>query len=306
MVLKVAAFGGDINEVFGFVFRCALQSAGHTTDYVIDPGTAWMIGGPRTEELLELAVKAGYLLELTVDGITAFKLIEDPEFLHMKLRSEIDWEKQQRADNSNPLLTVPVRKRDGDACRYCLKICNWTPGARKGKLAGTYEHREPGKPATVKTMVVACGACNPSRRDDPDADERLPLQPPPVKPYYSQATAAFLARHGVTVTPTEGLRPGTYPYGVVRPGTRPDNAPDTAPESKRPVSADNLQNRPPGSADPRTRARTPAARAAGRDGTGKNGSGRDGTGQVGTGGRASPAKRRRRRGKRGRPPGGDQ
>ena len=40
-------------------------------------------------------------------------------------------------------IIVPVRWRDGDACRYCGKVVNWAD--RKGGKGGTYDHRMPGQ-----------------------------------------------------------------------------------------------------------------------------------------------------------------
>ena len=53
-----------VNEVAGWLFRCAFQSAAHMTDYVIDAGTAWMLGGARTDDLVRLAVKTGLLAKV--------------------------------------------------------------------------------------------------------------------------------------------------------------------------------------------------------------------------------------------------
>ena len=292
-----------VNEVFGFTVRCALESAGHTTDYLIEEGTAWMIGGPRTDRLIELAKRAGYLSQQKVAGRTVYRLVDDPEFLHMRLKAEIDWEKQQRADSSNPALTVPVRRRDGDACRYCAKVVNFR--ARKGKLAGTYDHRTAGQPAkTPDDLVVACGACNAGRRDYDDADERYPLLPAPTDPYYTDSTAAFLASHGVTVTPSSiTLRPGAPAPGTAhqRPATADNAHPATrhgGQRAQRPATADNAHqddHAAPRSADPADRLPTESGFA---------GSGRDGTGRVSS--RSSPPRSQRsRRGARGRPRTGD-
>lgn len=190
---------GAVNEVFGFFMRLALQAASHSTDYVIDVGTAWMIGGSKTEWLLEIATKAGYLVPQRGKTRT-WKLIDDPDFVHMRTRAEVEWEAQRKADNANTSLTVPVRLRDGDACRYCASIVKWT--ARRGKLAATYDHREAGHAATVATLVVCCTGCNAGRRDDPDADERYPLRDAPAEPFYSDSTAQWLGKHGQAVEPT--------------------------------------------------------------------------------------------------------
>lgn len=301
-----------VNETFGFVQRCAMQSAGHVTDYVIDEGTAWMIGGVRTERLLELAKDAGYLKPIRRGRTRSWLLVDDADFLHMRTRAEIDWERQRKTDNANPALIIPVRRRDGDACRYCGTIVNWV--ARKGKLAATYDHRDPGKTATVGTLVVSCGACNAGRRDDPEADRRYPLRPEPPHPFYSAASADLLAKHGFTVTATDNLRPGSQPDNATRPGTQPDNAPSdpatsgttrtpaarlaTVAPTTTPQPAHHGPRAGPGSADPADR--LPAE-------SGYAGSGRDGSGSsrvrnpAGT--RASPAAVRRRS-SRGKPPTG--
>jgi hypothetical protein len=186
-----------LNEVFGFVARCALQSTAHLTDYLVSMGTAIQIGGhSRVWTLLDAAVDAGYFspAEMIVDGIArkAYKLLDDPDFIHMRTKEEIEWERQRKTDNSNPALIVPVRLRDGDACRYCGLVVDFRPGQRKGRIAGTYDHRQPGHEATIETYVVCCRACNASRGDDTNADASLPLLPAPSRPYYSPHTIEWI------------------------------------------------------------------------------------------------------------------
>ncbi len=226
MSIRTRVFERDvaINEVFGFVTRCALQSAGHTTDYVIDEGTVLMIGGARTDRLLELAIKAGYLIKRSKRGVTVYVLVDDPQFLHMRTKAELEAEKQRKADNSNKGLTGPVRLRDGDQCRYCGVIVNWRD--RKGQRGGTYDHREGvGKPARFDTLVVACFTCNRSRSNRDDADERLPLLPAPTDPIFGSDTVQFLEERGYRVEVTEGFQ---------RPGTQPDTAPSDPAASRTP------------------------------------------------------------------------
>ena len=47
----------SVNETFGFIMRCALQSAAHFTDYVISYGTALALAGSKAhaDRLLTLA-----------------------------------------------------------------------------------------------------------------------------------------------------------------------------------------------------------------------------------------------------------
>lgn len=215
-----------VNEVFGFVSRCALQSTAHLTDYVVNRGTALAIGGfQRADALLQVAIFAGYMTEVQVDledgqgTRTAYKIIDDPEFIHMRTREEIEWERQRKSDNSNPALIIPVRLRDGDACRYCGMVVNFR--ARRGRLAGTYDHREPGREATVDTYVVACGACNAGRSNDPAADKAYPLLPAPRKPYHSPETVEWIQNNEWAIS--NGYRAPKPPAKTIRPGQHSGN-----------------------------------------------------------------------------------
>ncbi|QGU03118.1 hypothetical protein CKALI_11370 [Corynebacterium kalinowskii] len=193
-----------LNETFGFLVRCATQAAGFITDYVVDFGTATVIAGPsRVRDLLGVCEFAGLMQPIDIEGRRQWKIMEDPEFIHMRLQEELEWEKQRKADNGDPALTIQIRLRDGDACRYCGSVVKWT--ARKGKIAGTYDHRVPGEAGTLETMVVACGSCNAKRGNDPTADRILPPYPVPEEPYYSDSTIEWInshpwaQQHGITL-----------------------------------------------------------------------------------------------------------
>ena len=285
IVMKVASSGPRtvdeldswelVNLVFGLIARCAIHSAAHLTDYFIDDGTVMMLGGPKATDWAELARKAGYWKRITKNGSRGWLLVDDPDFLSIRLEAEVTWEKQQRADAANVSLTIPVRLRDGDACRYCAAVVQWA--ARKGPRRGTYDHRQPGEAATVDTLVVACGACNSARRDRPDADEQYPLRPAPQDPFYSPSTATLLQRHGHDVKATPS-----------RPTSPVDTAPrDPQPRTPRTPITD--VGKSPDLQIPADPSRFPA------HGAGRVGSGRVGPGQVG-----SP-QARRKRARRGRP-----
>lgn len=315
--------GGDerqTNELFGFVIRCALNSSAHLTDGFIDESVTHLFGGQHTDRLCAAAKKAGYWKPQRRDGHKGWMLVQDPDYLHIRLKDEISWEKQQKADAANPYITVPVRLRDGDACRYCGQIVQWT--ARRGGRRGTYDHRPPGQPGTIDTMVVACGSCNFGRSNDPLADEKYPLRPPPADPFYSELTAIFLREHGRNVTPNvqrprrqrdtaDPKRPRTQrdnapssTAGQRRPGSQPDTAPVSDPaaggtphdsNARAPTrSADSAEIQPSGSGEP----------GSGRDGSERVGSGPvgvgvgDGSGRAGSGAGGAPQPRRSRRGRR--------
>ena len=302
-----------VNEVFGFVSRCALQSTAHLTDYVVNRGTALAIGGfQRADALLQVAIFAGYMTEVQIDledgqgTRTAYKIVDDPEFIHMRTREEIEWERQRKSDNSNPALIIPVRLRDGDACRYCGMVVNFR--ARRGRLAGTYDHREPGREATVDTYVVACGACNAGRSNDPAADKAYPLLPAPRKPYHSPETVEWIQNNEWAISngyrapkpPARTIRPGQHsgngtpgqrapksngtsgsPTGNGTPGQKPT---PEATESTNPAHStpDPQQSpkRPPGTRTQQNSAETAEQQSAvsGNSGTGRDGTGRDGKG----------------------------
>lgn len=51
-----------------------------------------------------------------------------------------------------------VKQRDGDRCRYCNTVVDWTD--RKGPKGGTYDHIDPNGPSTEENLVVCCRSCN--------------------------------------------------------------------------------------------------------------------------------------------------
>ena len=276
-----------VNEVFGWIMRCAFQSAAHLTDYVIDAGTAYMLGGARTDELVRLCVAAGLLTETTTsNGIRAWTLLADPEFIHIRLRQEIEWERQQRNDTRDPALTVPVRRRDGDNCRWCGVLVMWR--GKKTNRTATLDHQVPGEAATVATLVVACLGCNSARKDNVElwADNHK-IRPEPARPNYGKWTAKFLTDNG---WPTqENVLSDDESATVAAAGTaRPDQAVrPAAPPAARPALDD-----PPAGAG--AAPKSPPMSIPQVDGTSSAGSGRDGSGSP-TG---VPTGRRRRRGKR--------
>lgn len=221
-----------MNEAFGFAVRCALESAGHMTDYRVSLGTATSLAGNRTKILLRQCVSAGIMTEHGTGRSKFWRLVDDPEFLHIRLREEVEWDRQRRRDAANPELTVPVRVRDGDTCRYCAQVVYW--GNRKGARGATYDHREPGKAATVDTYVVSCRGCNARRSDKVTADDEMPLRPAPDNPYYSSSTIKWLASHGVPIVEPQPTGPaGPAGAGQCDPGRR-TRTPHRQPEATAP------------------------------------------------------------------------
>ncbi|MGO3895368.1 hypothetical protein [Brevibacterium aurantiacum] len=216
----------SVNETFGFIMRCALQSAAHFTDYVISYGTALALAGSKShaDRLLTLATSAGYITPVeTDDGKPAFKLIEDTDFIHIRSKEEIDFERQRDRDRKDQGLTVPVWLRDGDACRFCRRIVQWND--KKSQRSGTFDHLIPGQPATHDTYVVACRGCNSALKDLSHEERTHYLLSAPPVPHYSREgiqywkdTKWFKDNNVAVPKPTTAskLKPGDFIPGATK------------------------------------------------------------------------------------------
>lgn len=263
-----------VNELFGFVMRCAAQAGAHVTDYVVSRGTAVLMAGmSRVDILLSVAVFAGYMTEIVLDdGRVAYKLVDtDHDFLHLRLKEEIDWERQQKQDNSNPALIIPVRLRDGDACRWCGNVVNWT--ARNGGRNGTYDHLEPGnKQTTVQTVVVSCGSCNAARGNGNNIAGNRTLLPEPTDPYFSKYTVDWIKNHrwaqNNRIDPPSPSRkavdpgkPAPYMAATSKPGLSPAAAASSTSAGERPGNQPEHARRSNISDTPATRTDSQSAHA---------------------------------------------
>ena len=198
-------------SLFGQVLALAVEAAAFKTDYVVERGSVLKFTGTpeAAEKFITDAMFCGYLTDKVPleDGRIAYKLVEDEDLFHMRLREEIDWENRRRNDTRNGALIVPIRARDGDACRWCGNVVYW--GNQKGGRGATYDHLNPGVPAeTPEDMVVACRSCNSSRKDN--AGWAVDLLPAPKTPYFSAKSAAWLTENGV---PTKASAPSDKPVG---------------------------------------------------------------------------------------------
>ena len=198
-------------SLFGQVLALAVEAAAFKTNYIIERGSVLKFTGTpeAADKFIADAMFCGYLTDQVPldDGRIAYKLVEDEDLFHMRLREEIDWENRRRNDTRKTSLIVPIRARDGDACRWCGHVVWW--GDRKGGRGATYDHLNPGVPAeTPEDMVVACRSCNSSRKDN--AGWAVDLLPAPSAPYYSAKSAAWLTENGV---PTKASAPSDKPVG---------------------------------------------------------------------------------------------
>ena len=198
-------------SLFGQVLALAVEAAAFKTDYVVERGSILKFTGTpdAAQKFIADATFCGYLTgEVPLDdGRIAYRLVEDEDLFHMRLKEEIEWENRRRNDTRNGSLIVPIRARDGDACRWCGNVVYW--GNQKGGRGATYDHLNPGVPAeTPEDMVVACRSCNSSRKDN--AGWAVDLLPAPSRPYFSAKSAAWLTENGV---PTKASAPSDKPVG---------------------------------------------------------------------------------------------
>lgn len=188
---------GRAMELFGVMTRAMTFVAQHRGDYVLRRSKFQQAacGVPWWRELWALAVRAGWgtLAELE-DGAQAIHLIQDKKLFHMRSAEEIAAENQHRNDTREPQITMAVRRRDGDQCRWCNRIVYWSD--RRSERGGTYDHldgRQDG-PVTVDGLVVCCKDCN-ERRGANRGSWTRKLLSPPSEPFYSKGTAELIEKH---------------------------------------------------------------------------------------------------------------
>jgi hypothetical protein len=85
--------------------------------------------------------------------------------------------KHRQAFLNDPGLRQALRRRDGDQCRYCGAIVNWSD--RRGVTGATYDHVDPRGDATMDNIVIACRGCNSRKRDRHPAEAGMRLRPAP-------------------------------------------------------------------------------------------------------------------------------
>lgn len=185
-----------VNELFGFIMRCAAYSAAHLTDSIIEVGVLYTYAGGNPD-IVQIATHAGLIEWVDTPKGRKPKLLEDPDFVHIRSRTDVEWSRQRQRDNSDQALRQAVIARDGDQCRWCGVEVYW-PGKTSARK-GTLDHLKPGEAGTVDTLVVACTRCNSSRADDPTGswDQTHELLPVPERPRYGTFTRGMLTRAGV-------------------------------------------------------------------------------------------------------------
>lgn len=188
-----------LNEMYGWVNRCATQSAAFDRDYIVEIGTAKQMAGlSRYKELLKAALSCGIFEEKEVDENGSMrrvlKLVEEEDLFHMILKSDKEREKNRRTDTYDLAKKGAIIKRDGAECRWCGRLVTFG-NDRKSIKAGTIDHLDPkdldnSDPTPIDRLVVACTSCNSSRKDGGFWDKEL--RPAPRTPYFTADAVAWL------------------------------------------------------------------------------------------------------------------
>ncbi|MCW2674814.1 MAG: hypothetical protein JWP14_3403 [Frankiales bacterium] len=188
LVLGPDAFAG---AVYGLVSLCASWSASKLQDGWVPESQLRRVAGRDADLIGRSAVRAGFLSKKERrDGDWGWWIVQDDLLFHIRSKAEIDAEKKYRSMLRNPDVYGPIRKRDGDQCRYCGVVVIWKDN--KSARGGLLEHVIPGE----DDLVVACRGCNGIKGDNPPEAAGLTLQPPPREPYYSDYSRNLLIKLG--------------------------------------------------------------------------------------------------------------
>ena len=176
------------NEAFGVVAQLTTASAAHLTDYIVEYGQVAQVAPGREKLIVGVLCKAGILSPVEIEGRKLLKIVDDPEYLHNRLREEVMTDRNRSADKRKPELLYPVRVRDGDICRWCKKTVDWKD--RRSGRAATYDSLNGHKDSTPDTIVISCKSCNSKRKDGVE----LELQDPPAQEglRYSKETCELI------------------------------------------------------------------------------------------------------------------
>ena len=272
-----------VNELAGFVVRCASEAAAHVTDYRIDYAIIVAVAGgmSEAERLIDLAIR--YEL-LKPAGKDAWTLIDDPKYLHMRSKTDVSNDNVRSKDQRNDALYLEALLRDGDNCRFCACTVIWND--QKTGRGRTMEHLDiNNQPTRLHEYVVCC-------RHDQNNPERPALLPPPKEPVYGRRArdevkkrtgrslqALVKERTHTSATPKpSGPRNTERPTTVdtahestpPRPEDASENAAETAQGTRPATQADNAATAPTEPLKPdRSMSRVSESVSSGRVGTGQ-------------------------------------
>lgn len=142
------------NKALGLWVRAGSWSMQQLTDGNIPTGLVSALGGDWDDAAA--LVNAG-LWHQTDSG---YRFHDWAKYQPTRGQVEAERSSNQRRQelSRNPKLRDAIRGRDGDFCRYCAVIVNWSD--RKGSTGATYDHVDPHGENALDNLVVACRGCN--------------------------------------------------------------------------------------------------------------------------------------------------
>lgn len=152
---KVDAVGLDAVGLYAVALSyCGDQL---TDGFVPEPRAVSLARGRR--RLVKALVDGGLWAEVEGGYRVVDYLDYNPSRSEVKFRQRVG--ARRNALHRDRELIAAVRLRDGDLCRYCGIVVDWTD--RRGKSGGTYDHVDPRGENEVENVVVACRGCNSSK-----------------------------------------------------------------------------------------------------------------------------------------------
>lgn len=238
-LLEVCQFDHALkNEAFGILCTAASVSAAHLEDYVVPLGLVATFAPGREKDIIDVLVAADLVERIKVDERHMLKIVEDPDFVHMRSKEEVEQDRNRAADKRKPGLIIAVRVRDGDCCRFCGRTVSWTD--RVGTRAGTYDSLTNHKDSDVDNLVVACKGCNSKRKEG--VELTLRAVPAPEEVYYSPSTISWINNHpysqenGITVSDRQTRLDLSLSQAAATQAAAPAPSGATAPGSAAPAS----------------------------------------------------------------------
>lgn len=184
--------------VWGYITQMASWSGRHFTDLHFPEFIVRRVCGPHAEWAIKAAQSAGLLSKKKVkskSGDFGWQFIDNgDELINVLTKEQVEANRLRNGARKNAT-QVNVRLRDGDRCRYCMKIGRFP--AKTGFFSLHYEHPDPNDPTR---LVVACGECNQKKGKRTPEEWGHDLLPPPDEAdlVYNKDTLDLFGRHGIT------------------------------------------------------------------------------------------------------------
>lgn len=129
-----------------------------------------------------------------------------------EVRAEMEWDRRRKSLYSDHELIEFIKRRDGNACRYCGIPVNWKD--RRGPRGGQFDHVIARGQNTAENIVVACRGCN-TRKGNRTLEEcGMALRPVDQSQVETKSDSVHIPSHPIPSNPiqekTTTPRPTTF------------------------------------------------------------------------------------------------